>query len=499
MTGAPSLPASEWAYCSIADLLAALRSRKLSACELTDQFIARIEALDGDINAVVVRDFERARAAAKEADAALMRGEQLPLLGVPVTIKESYNIAGLPTTWGFPHYRDYTPKEDALAVKRLKAAGAIILGKTNVPLSLGDWQSYNDIYGATNNPWNKARSPGGSSGGSSAALAAGFGPLSLGSDIGGSLRVPAHFCGVAAHKPTYRLVASRGHLPPGLPEWLTGGRDLAVIGPMACHAADLEAALDVIAGPDETAEGRAYRLALPPARHANLSDFRVLFLAEHPFLPTETSLRDALERLADRLGKAGVKVDRASQLLPDLSESARIYMRLLNSVIAAGAPEQLHAETQKMAAALPPTDRSLLAELIRGAVLSHRDWTQTDFKRQQLKQQWRALFDTYDVVICPPSATSAFPHDRSSSQETRKIVINGKEYPYMHQLVWAEIATSCGLPATVVPIGQSDDGLPCGVQIIGAEYEDRTTLAFARLIEREFGGFVPPPGYANRL
>src|ERR1700722_8219937 len=225
---------AHWAYRSAGELAQSLVNKEISALELADQFIARIEALDGDLNAVPVRDFARAREAAGQADAALARGERRPLLGVPVTIKESYNIAGLPTTWGIPAARDFVPQEDALAVARLKSAGAVILGKTNVPLVLGDWQSYNDIYGATNNPWDKTRTPGGSSGGSSAALAAGFGPLSLGSDIGGSLRVPAHFCGVAAHKPTYRLVASRGHLPPRVPDWLTG-RDLAVIGPMALY------------------------------------------------------------------------------------------------------------------------------------------------------------------------------------------------------------------------------------------------------------------------
>jgi amidase len=199
MTEPASLPAAQWAYRTAGELVQSLQERQVSALELTNQFIARIEALDADLNAIVVRDFAAAREAAKKADAALSRGERLPLLGVPVTIKESYNIAGLPTTWGIPAFKDSIAEEDALAVTRLKAAGAVVLGKTNVPLGLGDWQSYNDIYGTTNNPWEKTRSPGGSSGGSSAALAAGFGPLSLGSDIGGSLRIPAHFCGVCAH------------------------------------------------------------------------------------------------------------------------------------------------------------------------------------------------------------------------------------------------------------------------------------------------------------
>src|ERR1700690_1813751 len=217
MTEPSSYPAAQWAYRSAGELAQSLLKKEISALELTDQLIARIEALDGDLNAVPVRDFARAREAAGQADAALARGDRRPLLGVPVTIKESYNVAGLPTTWGLPAFKDFIAEEDALAVARLKSAGAIVLGKTNVPLGLGDWQSYNDIHGATHNPWDRTRTPGGSSGGSAAALAPGFGPLLLGSDIGGSLRVPAHFCGICAHKPTHGLVASRGHVPPGVP------------------------------------------------------------------------------------------------------------------------------------------------------------------------------------------------------------------------------------------------------------------------------------------
>src|SRR3984957_18237493 len=308
---------AQWAYRSAGELAQSLVNKEISALELADQFIARIEALDGDLNAVPVRDFARAREAAGQADAALARGERRPLLGVPVTVKESYNIAGLPTTWGIPAARDFVPEEDALAVTRLKDAGAVILGKTNVPFALGDWQSYNDIHGATSNPWDRTRTPGGSSGGSAAALAAGFGPLSLGSDIGGSLRVPAHFCGVCAHKPTHALVPSRGHVPPGVPA-RPKGVDLAVIGPMARSVNDLILALDIIAGPDEAADGRAYRLSLPPARSDKLAGFRVLFIAEHPLLPTSPEVGASLELLAQRLTAAGVDVQRETPLLPDL-------------------------------------------------------------------------------------------------------------------------------------------------------------------------------------
>ena len=495
MTEPSSLPAARWAYRSAGELAQSLTKKEISALEVTDQFIARIEALDGDLNAVPVRDFTRARDAARKADAALARGERRPLLGVPITVKESYNVAGLPTTWGIPAFKDFVAEEDALAVTRLKGGGGVILGKTNVPLVLGDWQSYNDIHGVTNNPWDRARSPGGSSGGSSAALAAGFGPLSIGSDIGGSLRVPAHFCGVCAHKPTHGLVASRGHLPPGLPA-LPGAVDLAVIGPMARCVDDLALALDLIAGPDEAAEGRGYRLSLPPARHEQLSDFRVLFIAEHPLLRTSAAVGASLDRLATQLTAAGVDVKNETRLLPDLAASARLYVKLLNAVMSARLPDDRHAGMRAAVEKIPADDQSLTAELARGAVLSHREWLRADFARQGLKQQWRALFRDFDVVICPPAATPAFPHDHSSPQEKRKLAVDGKEFPYLHQLVWAELATTCGLPATVIPIGVAE-GLPIGVQIIGQEFDDRTTLAFASLVEREFGGFMPPPGYAS--
>ena len=290
---------TEWSCRTTNDLVVALRARETSAVELTDRVIARIESLDPRLNAVVVRDFERARDAAKAADVALARGERRPLLGIPMTFKESFNIAGLPTTWGEPQFKDFVPKEDALVVSRAKRAGAVILGKTNVPLALRDWQSYNDIYGTTNNPWDLKRTPGGSSGGSAAALAAGFGALSFGSDIGGSLRVPAHFCGIYAHKPSLGLVpiADRRAGTPAFPR----ADDLLVVGPLARSAADLALAIDVAAGPDEEREGAGYALSLPPPRHGRLERYRVLVIDDHPLVPSSAAVRGALHQLAERL------------------------------------------------------------------------------------------------------------------------------------------------------------------------------------------------------
>ena len=466
--------------------------KKVSAVELAQDVIGRIERHDAKINAVCARDFERGLAAARTADAELARGVRKPLLGIPMTVKESFNIAGLPTTWGFPLAKDFRAKEDALSVVRVKQAGGVILGKTNVPIGLGDWQSFNEIYGTTNNPFDLGRTPGGSSGGSSAALAAGYGALSLGSDIGGSLRVPAFHCGVYAHKPTLNIAPLRGHTPPALAP-LPDDNDLAVIGPMARGAADLSLLLDVIAGSDPLTTGVGYKLALPPARHGDLGNYRVLVIDGDPILPANKDVRGAIEELASGLAKSGVNVSRQSPLLPDFAESSRLYMRMLLSFLAAFFPPEILADAQQRIATLAANDTSLAAERLRGMTLSHRAWVLDDGARRRLCAQWRELFKTFDAVICPIMPTPAYPHIHSPEQEKRRIDIDGKDYIYPDQLAWPGIATLPGLPATAIPLGLTPDGLPVGVQIVGPWLEDRTPLKLAELIEREFGGFTPPP------
>ena len=474
------------------DLVALLQARKVSSVELVDRAIARIEALDGKLNAVVVRDFERARSAAAAADRALARGERRPLLGVPMTVKESFNVAGLPTTFGVPGTERIAVREDAVAVARLKAAGAVVLGKTNLPLMLADMQSYNAVYGTTNNPWDLGRTPGGSSGGAAAALAAGYVPLELGSDLGGSLRVPASFCGVFAHKPTPGIVPMRGHAPPGSPSLSVPVRvDLAVAGPMARSAADLALALDVLAGPDD-ADAIAYKLALPPPRHTDLRDFRVLVIDEHPLLPTAAAVRAALDRMADRLAGSGVKVARTSPLLPDLAVVGRTFTELLMAFFGASVPDDVYGLQRSAAAALPAAERSLSAVSLRSSVMSHREWVQADRLRTGIVDQWRQLFAHWDVVLCPAMPTPAFAHDHRE-KNVRRISIDGAQVPYGDQAMWNSLATLGGLPATIMPIGLSDEGLPIGLQIIGPYLEDRTTIAFAELVERSFGGFVAQP------
>jgi len=486
------LAKSEWSFKTAVELSAALAAKKVSAMELAQDAISRIERHDARINAICVRDFERGLDAARAADTARARGETRPLLGIPLTVKESYNVAGLPTTWGFPAQKDFTPPEDALSISRAKAAGGVVLGKTNVPVGLGDWQSYNDIYGTTNNPFDLGRTPGGSSGGSSAALAAGYGPLSLGSDIGGSLRVPAFHCGVYAHKPSYNLAPVRGHTTPPFPA-IPIDRDMAVIGPMARGAADLTLLLDVMVGPDPLDAGVAYKLALPPPRHADLKDFRVLVVEGHPIMPPDKDIRGCIETLAGNLAKAGAKVSHESPLLPDFGESSRLYMRRLLSFLGTFFLPEVIAGAKAGAAQLSSDDTSLAAERLRGMTQSHRDWVLDDGARARLRAQWHALFKSFDAVICPIMPTPAYPHDHSLEQEKRRIKIDGKDYVYPDQLAWPGIATLPGLPATAIPLGLSREGLPVGVQIVGPWLEDRTPLKLAELIEREFGGFKPPP------
>lgn len=491
----PAFAAEGEAYRNATDLAAALADKKVSAVELADAAISRIEALDPKINAVVVRDFDRARAAAKAADEALAAGGKKPLLGLPMTVKEQFNVAGLPTCWGYPKFKGWKPEQDALVVQRLKAAGAIILGKSNVPTGLADWQSFNEVYGTTNNPWDLSRTPGGSSGGSAAALAAGLVPLELGSDIGGSLRAPAHFCGVYAHKPSLDLVPQRGSGYPETPANPVRG-DMSVIGPMARSAADLALELDVIAGPDEMWEGIGYKLALPPPRHHKLADFRVLVIDNHPLCPTADGVRGALNALADNLTKAGCRVGRGNPNIPSLARTTRNYAELLGAFFGLDMSPDERARYQAEAQVLSPEDQSLQAYGLRGLTAGHPEWLRASGVRGGLRARWQALFKDVDVVLCPPMLTPAFPQDQSKPQDKRQLDVDGKKVPYLDQLAWCGIATLTGLPATVAPIGHSDSGLPIGVQIVGGFLDDRTTIKFAELIEREYGGFTPPPNFA---
>ncbi len=483
---------TELAFCTAGELAEKIRAGEVSSLELTDYFIGRIERLDGELNAVVVRDFDRARRAARQADAALAEGKVVgPLHGVPMTIKESYDIQGLPTTWGLPVFKDNIAATDAESVRAYKAAGAVFLGKTNVPLNLADFQSYNEIYGTTGNPWDTDRTPGGSSGGAAAALAAGLTGLESGSDIGGSIRNPAHFCGVYGHKPTWGIVPPQGHALPGM----VGGPDIAVCGPLARSADDLALAMDVL-GAAEPLNRPGWRLDLPKPTKTSLGELRVALWPTDPSAPVCREIADRVASVGETLAKLGAAVSDSARPSFDPRDAHLTYVQHLNSIMGAGIPDDAFRGLQHAADQLEPDDMSDRANSLRATVLSHRDWIRADHARERLRYAWRAFFDEWDILICPQMSTPAFPHDHSE-QTSRTLDIDGQARPYFEQLFWAGLVTESYLPSTVFPTGPSADGLPIGLQAIGAEYDDLRTIDFTRLLAREIGGFTPPPGYGD--
>ena len=491
MSGASEVR-SEWAFRSTSELASALRDRRVGCVELLDHYLARAERLNPRINAIVAWDVERARERARAADAALARGESWgPLHGVPMTIKDAIEVVGMPTTSGAPELRDHRAVENAPSVARAIEAGAVVFGKTNLPLYASDLQSYNDVYGQTNNPWDVTRVPGGSSGGAAAALAAGLTGFEIGSDIGGSLRSPAHYCGVYALKPSYGVVPTRGHIP-GPPGTLAPA-DIAVVGPMGRGAEDLALGLDVLAGPDRL-EAKAWRVELPPPRHERLRDFRVAVWLDHPICPVDAEVRERLVAAVEAVARAGAHVD--ERVRPaDGAESFSVYLRLLFGVLAGSFSAAELAGFDAALPALGTDDRSLVADIVRGAAQRHREWGIANEHRHRLRQRWDAFFRDFDVLLAPVMPTVAFPHDHSAQME-RRFVVNGTAFPYLHQLFWAGLTNVVYLPAVAAPVGLARSGLPVGIQIAAPYLEDRTAIRFAALLAEEIGGFAPPPGFA---
>ena len=406
---------------------------------------------------------------------------------MPITVKESFNTVGQPTTWGYPKFAGNVADRDAVVVTRLRAAGAVIFGKTNVPMSLADFQSYNDVYGTTNNPWDVTRGAGGSSGGSAAALAAGLTALEYGSDIGGSIRNPAAYNGVYGHKPTYGIVPKRGQT---LSELLVGEGPISVVGPLARSAEDLALALRVTAGPD-LEDG--YRLALPPAPRS-MAGLRVAVWLDQPDLaPVDASVIGPIEDAARVLEKAGATVDFRARPMIDVHELHDTYLQLLLATMSARDPgfDRLAARADGLAA----DDRGEYARNLRFATARHRDYAIAAEARDLHRWVWRAFFADHDVLLAPITATPPFPHDHSEPLAARTMAVNGADVPYFGQLFWAGLAISAHLPATAAPVGRTSDGLPVGMQIIGDAYRDRTTIWTAGQLAKLIGGFTPPPGH----
>ena len=476
------------AFRSASELAALIKSKKVGSEELLDLYLDRFEKYNPSINAIIATDFASARRRAKAADAALAKGEVWgPLHGVPMTIKDSFDVAGMPSTWGVVELKDHRPARNALAVDRFVDAGAIFFGKTNVPAFLIGWATNSEVHGTTNNPWDLTRSPGGSSGGSAAAICAGLSALEIGVDFGGGVRNVAHYCGIYGHKPTYGITNWVGHVLPGF-----GTRpDLAVNGPIARSADDLKLALSLMVGPDP-AEAIAWKLTLPSPRASSWKDLRVALMLEDQNFEVDTEVQDRIQAVADFLAKKGASVDDKARPAIDAEMAFRIFGGLLMAGLAIRKDDEkfwsrlAHLRARFMAASGNSADA-------KEKIFTHAEWLQMDNARQLLRQAWAEFFRDFDVLLCPAAPTIAVPHDPQHAWHERKIVVKGRSTSPADPTFWGALATVAYLPATVAPAGLAS-GLPVGVQIIGPAYGDLTCIALAERLGREFRGFVPPKG-----
>jgi amidase len=464
--------------------LAALNAKRVSAVELLKGELAWREQTHGALNAVVAVSLERALEHAAAIDDLRARGEPLGLLaGLPMTVKDTLDVVGLPASSGLRRLKA-RQAEDASAVKAAKHAGVVIWGKTNTPVMAGDWQTFNALYGTTNNPWDLDRTTGGSSGGAAAALAAGVTALEIGSDIGGSLRVPASFCGVYSHKPTWGLVDQHGHVPPSPGSW--SERDLNVIGPMARSARDLRLLMSVLE------DG----MLTPKAPPAELKEARIALWLDEPSFPLDPEVRAAIEGFAAELSAAGVEVTPiASPLhMPTLMGA---YRTLLGAIIGEDMPDKaIRALTRMRGLARWQVDRG--AEAASNAAMTlaytatHREWMAADAVRARLRHEIGEVFNRFDAILAPIAPVAAFPHDHRPFTRRKLTASDGRTMPYGSMLNWISLATALHLPATAIPAGPTVSGLPVGVQLIGPLHGDARMLALAQAIEENVRGFIPP-------
>jgi amidase len=451
-------------------LAEAIRTKQISSRELLDGYLERIDRLGGPVNAVVTLDVDRAQATARAADDDTIRGESKGRLhGLPITIKDAIETAGIRSTGGAVELSDHVPSADAPAVARLKAAGAIVFGKTNLPRWSGDLQTYNDLFGTTNNPWATNCTPGGSSGGAAAAVACGFTSFELGTDIGGSVRGPSHFCGVFGLKPSYGIVPQRGYL-----DHVGGGTtdaDINVFGPIARSADDLDVLLTVLAGP-EPERASAWRLELPEPRKTSLADYRIGAWLDDAACPVNREYLALMTRTADRLSDAGAKVEESR---PDVtfSEQVDTFMRLIMAAVSPSLPDDV-------------------AESSSG---SHRAWLRHDEDRARLRDVWASWFEDHDILLCPVIAAPAFEHDQEGDILTRTLEVDGVRRSHIELVQWAGLIGVVGLPSAVPPIGRTVAGLPVGVQVVAPYLCDRDAVHAAGLVAEVTGGYSVPPGF----
>ncbi|MBI2765197.1 MAG: amidase [Chloroflexi bacterium] len=469
-------------FASASDLVRALAAGEVSSRELLDMYLGRVAEHNPKLNAICVQDGEASR---ERADALDAIGRPGALHGLPITLKESSQVAGLPWTAGIPALRGNKADANGPAPERMFAAGGVLIGKTNIPPFLADWQADNEIYGRTVNPWDSERSPGGSTGGGAAALAAGLTPLEIGSDIGGSIRVPAAFCGLFGHRPSDSAVPRSGSFPPeSLP---SPAGVMGVQGPLARSAEDLELALDILAGPEPGEEG--WQLRIPPARHERFDGMRVAVLPAIDFVPVDDTVSAAVGRAAEIAALRGARVQRVAPEGWDARAQLASYWALLNTItLARLTPEQrAHA-----AETLRNSDDDFKEAKLRGLLASANDYFQLMRERELSRRIWGAFFQYWDVILTPVVIGPAFKHDQTPFAQ-RTIPINGRQVRYDLQVFYPAVATFPGLPATAIPAGRTNEGLPVGIQVIAPNLEDRTAIRTAALFEAEGFRFEPPP------
>ena len=482
-------------YQSATQLVKALLEKRISSTELLEKMLERYCQRNPEINAIVATNHDMARSRAREAGEALSKGKTLgPLHGLPMTVKDSLEVAGMPCAAGAPELREYIPELNADAVDSLSQAGAIIFGKTNVPYLVQGFQTCNQVYGQTNNPWDETLVPGGSSGGAAVALASGMTCLEIGSDVGGSIRIPAHFCGVYGHKPSFGLVPLRGHVPPfpGLfPKTFTMDVDIVVVGPLARSAADLDLAIQLMIRPSKS-KRIASNFCLPQPRKDRLKDFKIGCWLDDPYCPVDSQVGDCLHAAIDILARSGAQIKEARPDI-DFSHGNDIYRQLKAASMSASLSQEEFETYQSECLTIEKLDDSSRAQRFRGTTISHREWLILDYHRLILQQKWAVFFTEYDVLLCPVAPITAFSHDRRRFDDI-EVRVNGSWKSHDEVLVsWVGLASVAYLPSTVAPIGLARNGLPVGIQIIGRYLEDRTPIHFAELMEHITGSFRPPP------
>ena len=496
-----SLAADDFAWLSATEQLAALDTGQVSSAELVELYLSRISTHNPSLNAIVTVDADAARRAAIQADAARSRGDDLgPLHGLPITVKDSYETAGMRTVCGRPDLADHVPTQDAEAVARLRQAGAIILGKTNMPTGNADVQASNPVFGRTNNPWDLSRTSGGSAGGGAAATAAALTSFDFGSEIGGSTRIPAHFCGLYGHKSTWQSVPLVGHIPggPGDPgRW--GEADMACAGVQVRGARDIIPALAATVGPLNPDGGFSYTLA--PPRATAIKDFRVAVWADDPDCPVDSDVRRAIDDAVTALRDAGASVVEHPASIPvNLATSHELFLSLVMAAFSVDRSTISPRSGAALALRSLASPRGDAAAALRGTVQSHRAWLFRDAARREIAQRWVGFFKEFDVLLLPVTPTAApGHHNKDHDRFGRTIDVDGATRSYWDQTKWSALANIAGAPATTMPITTNAAGLPIGVQAMGPPGGDRTTVEFAALLTEILGGYRVPEVYRSSV